>query len=163
MTLIKSLLLGSAAGIVAVASAQAADLPTKKGAPAAEYVKICTINVNGKPIVGFTLPGSDTCLKLSGYITGQVEGGNLSQGYVQSYDAGTAIQAPGTTATAIHVPATFTTPAHTIPAGTAIPGQPASNTNSRNAFGYTTRLNFAADVVSNTACRPARRPPRNAV
>ena len=40
MTLIKSLLLGSAAGIVAVASAQAADLPTKKGAPAAEYVKI---------------------------------------------------------------------------------------------------------------------------
>jgi hypothetical protein len=154
MTLIKSLLLGSAAGIVAVASAQAADLPTKKGAPAAEYVKICTINVNGKPIVGFTLPGSDTCLKLSGYITAQVEGGNLSQGYVQSYTAGDAIQAPGTTATAIHVPATFGTPAHTIPAGTAIPGQPASNTVSRNAFGYTTRLNFAADIVSNTAAGP---------
>ena len=65
MTLIKSLLLGSAAGIVAVASAQAADLPTKKGAPAAEYVKICTITVAGKPVVGFTLPGSDTCLKLT--------------------------------------------------------------------------------------------------
>jgi hypothetical protein len=71
MTLIKSLLLGSAAGIVAVASAQAADLPTKKGAPAAEYVKICTINVGGTPIVGFTLPGSDTCLKISGYDSAQ--------------------------------------------------------------------------------------------
>jgi hypothetical protein len=81
MTLIKSLLLGSAAGIVAVASAQAADLPTKKGAPAAEYVRVCTINVGGAPIVGWTLPGSDTCLKISGYLTGQVEGGNLNNTY----------------------------------------------------------------------------------
>jgi opacity protein-like surface antigen len=32
MTLMKSILLGSAAGIVAVASAQAADLPTRKAA-----------------------------------------------------------------------------------------------------------------------------------
>jgi len=71
MTLIKSLLLGSAAGIVAVASAQAADLPTKKGAPAAEYVRICSINVGGTPIVGFTIPGSDTCLKISGYGSAQ--------------------------------------------------------------------------------------------
>ena len=82
MTLIKSLLLGSAAGIVAVASAQAADLPTRKGAPAAEYVRVCTINVGGAPLVGFTLPGSDTCLKISGYLTGQVEGGNLNNQYV---------------------------------------------------------------------------------
>ena len=50
MTLIKSLLLGSAAGIVGIASAQAADLPTRKGAPAAEYVRICSITVNGKPV-----------------------------------------------------------------------------------------------------------------
>jgi hypothetical protein len=81
MTLIKSLLLGSAAGIVAVASAQAADLPTKKGAPAAQYVKICTITANGKPITGFVLPGSDTCFKIGGYLTGQFEGGNLKTGY----------------------------------------------------------------------------------
>jgi hypothetical protein len=66
MTLIKSLLLGSAAGIVAVASAQAADLPTKKAAPV-EYVRVC--NVGG--ITGWTLPGSDTCVKFSGYITAQ--------------------------------------------------------------------------------------------
>jgi hypothetical protein len=36
MTLIKSILLGSAAGIVAVAGAQAADLPTHKAAPVVE-------------------------------------------------------------------------------------------------------------------------------
>ena len=76
MTLIKSLLLGSAAGIVAVASAQAADLPTRKAAPV-EYVRVC--NVGG--ITGWTLPGSDTCVKLSGYITAQFEGGNLNTQY----------------------------------------------------------------------------------
>ena len=76
MTLIKSILLGSAAGLVAVASAQAADLPTRKAAPV-EYVRVC--NVGG--VTGWTLPGSDTCLKLSGYITGQFVGGNLSTEY----------------------------------------------------------------------------------
>jgi Porin subfamily len=76
MTLMKSILLGSAAGIVAVAGAQAADLPTKKAAPA-EYVKIC--NVGG--MAGFIIPGSDTCLKIGGYVTAQVEAGNLEKGY----------------------------------------------------------------------------------
>ncbi len=76
MTLIKSILLGSAAGIVAVATAQAADLPTRKAAPV-EYVRVC--NVGG--ITGWTLPGSDTCVKLSGYITAQFEGGNLNTQY----------------------------------------------------------------------------------
>jgi hypothetical protein len=76
MTLMKSILLGSAAGIVAVASAHAADLPTKKAAPV-EYVRVC--NVGG--ITGWTLPGLDTCVKFSGYITGQFTGGNLNTQY----------------------------------------------------------------------------------
>ena len=76
MTLMKSILLGSAAGIVAVGAAQAADLPTRKAAPV-EYVRVC--NVGG--ITGWTLPGSDTCVKFSGYITAQVEGGNLNTQY----------------------------------------------------------------------------------
>src|SRR5579862_8394117 len=76
MTLIKSILLGSAAGVVAVASAQAADLPTRKAAPV-EYVRVC--NVGG--ITGWTLPGSDTCVKFSGFITAQTAGGNLSTQY----------------------------------------------------------------------------------
>src|SRR5271156_4725330 len=53
MTLIKSILLGSAAGLVAVASAQAADLPTRKGPVAVEYVRVCSITVAGAPVVGF--------------------------------------------------------------------------------------------------------------
>ena len=61
MTLTKSLLLGSAATLVVVAGAQAADLPTKKGAPAAEYVKVCKVG----DIAGFVIPGSDTCGVLS--------------------------------------------------------------------------------------------------
>jgi len=76
MTLIKSLLLGSAAGIVAVATAQAADLPTRKAAPV-EYVRVC--NVGG--ITGWTLPGSDTCVKFSGYMTAHFIGGNISNAY----------------------------------------------------------------------------------
>ena len=76
MTLIKSILLGSAAGLVAVASAQAADLPTRKAAPV-EYVRVC--NVGG--ITGWTMPGSDTCVKISGYMTAHYIGGNLSNQY----------------------------------------------------------------------------------
>src|SRR3984957_8943114 len=86
MTLIKSILLGSAAGLGAVASAQAADLPTRKAAPV-EYVRVC--NVGG--ITGWTMPGSDTCVKISGYMTGQFTGGNLST----EFNYGTAAQAIG--------------------------------------------------------------------
>jgi len=63
MTFTKSLLLGSAAALVAAASAQAADLPSKKAAPA-QYVKICDAAGAGY----FYIPGSDTCLKISGYV-----------------------------------------------------------------------------------------------
>jgi hypothetical protein len=128
MTLIKSLLLGSAAGIVAVASAQAADLPTRKGAVAVDYVRICTITVNGKPVVGWTLPNSDTCFRLSGYVTGQVEGGNLKN-----------------SETTIYSPPQAPPPVGTQTTGGTLP---------RPDFGYTTRLNFGFDAVSNTAYGP---------
>ena len=61
MKLVKSLLLGSAAGIAAVATAQAADLPVKKAAPI-EYVRVCSAYGAGF----FYIPGTDTCLRLSG-------------------------------------------------------------------------------------------------
>ena len=63
MKVIKSLLLGSAAGIAAVAAAQAADLPSRKSAPA-EYVKICDAYGAGF----FYIPGTDTCLRVGGYL-----------------------------------------------------------------------------------------------
>ncbi len=81
MTLMKSLLLGSAASLVVVAAAQAADLPTRKGAPAVEYVKVCHITVDGTPITGFVLPGSDTCFKISGLITAQYTAGSIANTY----------------------------------------------------------------------------------
>src|SRR5437016_10108490 len=60
MRMVKSLLLGSAAGIVAVAGAQAADLPVK--AKPVEYVKICSLYGDGF----FYLPGTETCIRLRG-------------------------------------------------------------------------------------------------
>jgi hypothetical protein len=83
MTLMKSLLLGSAATLVVAAGAQAADLPTKKGAPAAEYVKVCKVG----DIAGFIIPGSDTCLKISGYVNAQIAAGNVKN----EYYAGTTV------------------------------------------------------------------------
>src|SRR5882757_305980 len=107
MKYMKHFLFSSAAGIVAVASAQAADLPTRKAAPA-EYVRIC--NVGG--MAGFVIPGSDTCLKIGGYITAQIEAGNTTTGY------GRSLNADGTFANNI--------------AGT--------RANLRPSFGWTTRL-----------------------
>src|SRR5215203_3386491 len=64
MKLVKSLLLGSAAGLTAVAGAQAADLPARKAvAPAVEYVRVCTAYGAGF----FYIPGTDTCLRITGF------------------------------------------------------------------------------------------------
>ena len=137
MTLIKSLLLGSAAGIVAVASAEAADLPTRKGPVAAEYVRVCSITVAGAPVVGFVLPGSDTCVKFSGYVTGQIEGGNVRTGYYTSVAkafGGNAIQGPET--------------------GANVGGQTIDGSFRHDSFGYSTRYNLTLDAVSNTAYGP---------
>lgn len=63
MKLVKSLLLGSAAGIAAVAGAQAADLPSRKAAPV-EYVRVCSAFGAGF----FYIPGTDTCLRVGGRV-----------------------------------------------------------------------------------------------
>src|ERR1700682_529628 len=62
MKMVKSLLLGSAAGLVAVTAGQAADLPVK--AKAVEYVRICSLYGAGF----YYMPGTDTCIKLGGYL-----------------------------------------------------------------------------------------------
>ena len=58
----RTLLLGSAAGLIALSGAQAADLPVK--AKAVEYVRICSLYGAGF----FYIPGTDTCIKLGGYL-----------------------------------------------------------------------------------------------
>jgi hypothetical protein len=70
MKLTKSLLLASVAGFAAVASAQAADLPSKKAAPV-EYVKVCPTYGPGF----FYIPGTDTCLKVGGTMYGEINYG----------------------------------------------------------------------------------------
>src|SRR3984893_15561588 len=62
MKMVKSIILGSAAGLVAVGGGQAADLPVK--AKAVEYVRICSLYGAGF----FYIPGTDTCIKLGGYL-----------------------------------------------------------------------------------------------
>src|SRR5262245_34239189 len=62
MKMVKNLLLGTAAGLVAVAGAEAADLPVK--AKPVEYVKICSVYGEGF----FYIPGTDTCIKFGGYV-----------------------------------------------------------------------------------------------
>src|SRR5499425_2650997 len=62
MKMVKSLLLGSAAGLVAAAGAQAADLPVK--AKPVEYVKVCSLYGAGF----WYVPGTDPCLKIGSFV-----------------------------------------------------------------------------------------------
>ena len=62
MKMVKSLVLGSAAALVAVGGAQAADLPVK--AKAVEYVRVCSLYGAGF----WYIPGTDTCIKIGGYL-----------------------------------------------------------------------------------------------
>src|SRR4029077_9524323 len=69
MKMVKSLLLGSAAGFIALAGAQAPDLPVK--AKPVEYVKVCSLYGAGY----YYMPGTDICLKLGGYMRYQATWG----------------------------------------------------------------------------------------
>jgi hypothetical protein len=66
MKMVKSLLLGTAAGLVAAAGAQAADLPVK--AKPVQYVKICSLYGAGF----YYMPGTDTCIKVGGFVRTEV-------------------------------------------------------------------------------------------
>jgi hypothetical protein len=59
MTSLKTVLLGSAAGLLAVGAAQAADLPVKKAAAAVQYVEVCPVYGSGF----YKLPGTDICIR----------------------------------------------------------------------------------------------------
>ena len=81
-----SFLLSTAAVLVTVTAASAADLPSKKAAPV-EYVKVCKV-ADGK--MGFVVPGTDTCLQVGGFARFQ-------------YDATPTYHAKGTDVTAFGV------------------------------------------------------------
>ena len=81
MKIVRTFLLGSAAGLVAVAGAQAADLPLK--AKPVQYVKICSLYG-----VGFYyIPGTDMCLKIGGWVRAEYaygDNGNMTWGWANS-------------------------------------------------------------------------------
>jgi hypothetical protein len=86
MKMVKSLLLGTAAGLVAMSGAQAADLPVK--AKPVQYVKICSLYGAGF----YYIPGTDMCLKIGGWArlyvaegaNGNVTNGALATGIVNT-------------------------------------------------------------------------------
>jgi hypothetical protein len=64
---VKRVLLGSAAGVFAVAGAQAADLAVK--AKPVEYVKVCSLYGAGF----WYVPGTDTCIKIGAFVKLQLQ------------------------------------------------------------------------------------------
>jgi hypothetical protein len=79
---IKSLLLGSAAALVAVSGARAADAVVVAEPEPAEYVKICDVYGAGY----FYIPGTETCLRIGGYVRYDIGGGD-----VESFDGVQAV------------------------------------------------------------------------
>ncbi|MES0003692.1 porin [Mesorhizobium sp. M0062] len=69
---IKSLLLGSAAALIAVSGARAADAVVVAEPEPAEYVKICDVYGSGY----FYIPGTETCLRIGGYVRYDIGAGD---------------------------------------------------------------------------------------
>ena len=120
MKLAKSLLLSSAVGLTAVASAQAADLPFRKAAPV-EYVRVCDFTGAGY----FYIPGTDTCLKVGGFVRAEYAYLSPSAAYFPALAS--------------------TVGGNTVAAGTRI------NANERDVSGFFARGRIEADARTQTA------------
>jgi hypothetical protein len=77
MKMVRSVLLGSAAGLGAVTAGQAADLPVK--AQPVQYVKVCSMYGAGF----YYMPGTEMCLKIGGWVRAEAtdhSNGSLTNG-----------------------------------------------------------------------------------
>jgi hypothetical protein len=77
MKVMKKVFLGSAAGLLSIGAARAADLPAK--AQPIQYVKVCNLYGAGF----YYMPGTDMCLKIGGYVRAELtdnSNGNLTWG-----------------------------------------------------------------------------------
>ena len=145
MKLLKGLLLGSAAALVSVAGAQAADLPARQAAPI-EYVRICDAYGAGF----FYIPGTDTCLKVGG----------LAMTEVRSYDASYSISPVGGTGTLAYnttnfFPANPATAAIRTTGGTSSSGyiptvSQYANARARDAYGWDSLGRIELDARTGT-------------
>ena len=115
MTLTRSILLGLAAGVAAGVGARAADLPTSKAAPV-EYVKTCSV----AGMAGFVIPGSDACLRISGYVSAQTATGSLAKQYGLGFTG--------------------------VPGESPVTSAQTASAASRDALGFTTRGQIDFDV-----------------
>ena len=84
---IRSLLLGSAAALVAVSGARAADAVMAPEPEAVEYVRVCDAYGAGF----FYIPGTETCLRISGYVWYQIGAEGYDAGDSPSYHFGPAV------------------------------------------------------------------------
>lgn len=69
---LKSLFLGSVASLTAITAANAADTVVAPEPESVEYVRVCDAYGAGY----FYIPGTETCLRVSGYVRYDVAGGN---------------------------------------------------------------------------------------
>ncbi|MBX3598948.1 MAG: porin [Rhizobiaceae bacterium] len=80
---IKSLLLGSAAALIAASGARAADAIDVVAEPEpAEYVRVCDTYGTGY----FYIPGTETCLRIGGYARFDISGGDGEYGGITTAD-----------------------------------------------------------------------------
>jgi hypothetical protein len=86
---IKSLLIGSAAALVAVSGARAADAVFAPEPEPVEYVRVCDAYGAGF----FYIPGTETCLQISGYVWYQLGAGSFEAATdTPSYHYGNTLQ-----------------------------------------------------------------------
>jgi hypothetical protein len=78
---IRSLLLGTAAALVAVSGARAADAVMAPEPEPVEYVRVCDAYGAGF----FYIPGTETCLQVSGYVWYQIGATNEDAGSTTNY------------------------------------------------------------------------------
>lgn len=81
---IKSLLIASAAALGTVSAAQAADAVVAAEPEPMEYVRVCDAYGSGF----FYIPGTETCLSISGYVWYQVGTGNNAGNNYHGYGPG---------------------------------------------------------------------------
>ena len=79
---IKSLLLGSAAALAVVSGAQAADAIVAAEPEPMEYVRVCDAFGTGY----FYIPGTETCLKIGGYVRAEITGESFERGAADDFD-----------------------------------------------------------------------------
>jgi Porin subfamily len=89
---LKSLLLGSAAALVAVSGARAADAIIAEPEPV-EYVRVCDAYGAGY----FYIPGTETCLKIGGFIRYQIDVTDKSDSFGKTTQANLSFSAKSDT------------------------------------------------------------------